>query len=121
MSTPRKPRDPGAGPDPATLSLSPGRRSGGAAFGNVGSGVASTESRAGADFGRVRSAATSTEAGAAARAYTVRPGDTLSHIAQAHFGRASLWPRIFDANRDQLDDPDLIRPGQVLRIPAADR
>lgn len=55
-----------------------------------------------------------------ARTYTVEKGDTLSHIAKAHYGRASKWRAIFDANRDLLDDPDKIRPGQVLTIPAID-
>lgn len=50
--------------------------------------------------------------------YTVRKGDTLSEIAQRHYGKASRWHAIFEANRDQLDDPDLIRPGQVLKLPA---
>jgi len=54
------------------------------------------------------------------RSYTVAKGDTLSHIAKAHYGRASKWRAIFDANRDQLDDPDKIQPGQVLTIPAID-
>ena len=58
-------------------------------------------------------------AGAGEQSYTVQKGDTLSHIAQKHYGKASAWPRIFEANRDQLDDPDRIKPGQVLRIPAA--
>jgi nucleoid-associated protein YgaU len=44
-------------------------------------------------------------------------GDTLSAIAQQFYGDASLWPRIFEANRDQIFDPDLIFPGQTLRIP----
>jgi nucleoid-associated protein YgaU len=44
-------------------------------------------------------------------------GDTLSAIAQQVYGDASLWPRIFEANRDQIFDPDLIFPGQTLRIP----
>ena len=54
------------------------------------------------------------------RTYTVEKGDTLSHIAKAHYGRASKWHAIFEANRDVLDDPDKIRPGQVLTIPAID-
>lgn len=49
--------------------------------------------------------------------YTVVPGDTLSAIAQQKYGDANLWPRIFDANRDEISNPDLIFPGQVLRIP----
>jgi nucleoid-associated protein YgaU len=52
--------------------------------------------------------------------YTVQKGDTLSHIAKAHYGRASKWNAIFEANRDILDDPDRIKPGQVLKIPAID-
>jgi nucleoid-associated protein YgaU len=49
--------------------------------------------------------------------YTVVSGDTLSAIAQQFYGDPSLFPRIFDANPDQLTDPNLIFPGQVLRIP----
>jgi hypothetical protein len=49
--------------------------------------------------------------------YTVVAGDTLSKIAQKFYGDPSQWPRIFEANRDQLSNPNLIFPGQVLRIP----
>jgi nucleoid-associated protein YgaU len=48
---------------------------------------------------------------------TVAPGDTLSAIAQQRYGNASLFTRIFDANRDEISNPNLIFPGQVLRIP----
>jgi len=48
---------------------------------------------------------------------TVRPGDSLSRIALRFYGKASLWPIIFEANRDVLDSPGLIRPGMVLKIP----
>ncbi|MEP6632933.1 MAG: LysM peptidoglycan-binding domain-containing protein [Luteimonas sp.] len=58
--------------------------------------------------------------GAAAQTYTVQKGDTLSHISKHFYGKASRWNAIFEANRDQLDDPDLIKPGQVLKIPHAD-
>ena len=51
-------------------------------------------------------------------AYTVQPGDTLSKISQQFYGSPNQYNRIFEANRDQLSDPDKIRPGQVLRIPA---
>ena len=50
--------------------------------------------------------------------YTVEDGDTLSAIAERYYGDANQWSRIFEANTDQLDNPDLIQPGQVLRIPA---
>ena len=49
--------------------------------------------------------------------YTVQRGDTLSGIARDHYGDASAYPRIFEANRPMLKDPDKIYPGQVLRIP----
>lgn len=55
-----------------------------------------------------------------ATTYTVRSGDTLSAIAKNEYGDASQWQRIYDANRDQLDNPDLIHPGQKLNIPARD-
>ena len=77
-----------------------------------------------ADFSDVRGGSSSVPADApaptaAARSYTVRKGDTLSAIAQRVYGRASRWPAIFEANRDRLDDPDRIQPGQVLRLPDA--
>ena len=125
MSRPQNPNDPGS------LSLKPGgtasgapdRSSGKPDFGNVRSGVTSTEDKATSrpDFGNVQSSVSSTEEAVGERRYTVQKGDTLSHIAKAHYGRASQWSRIFEANRDQLDDPDRIQPGQVLRIPAETR
>jgi nucleoid-associated protein YgaU len=51
--------------------------------------------------------------------YTVKKGDTLSQIAKQHYGNASKYPAIFEANKPMLDDPDRIYPGQVLRIPKA--
>ena len=51
--------------------------------------------------------------------YTVKQGDTLSKIAKEHLGNAANYMAIFEANRDQLTDPDQIKPGQVLKIPAA--
>ena len=58
--------------------------------------------------------------GAACR-YTVVAGDTLGGIAQRLYGDSTQWPRIFNANLDQISDPDVIVPGQVLRIPAIDQ
>lgn len=57
-------------------------------------------------------------AAAAARTYTVKSGDTLSGIAKEQLGDAKAYMKIFEANRDQLSDPDKIKPGQVLKIPA---
>jgi hypothetical protein len=51
------------------------------------------------------------------RNYTVQPGDTLSVIARQMYGQSSLWPIIFEANRDILSDPGRIHPGQILKIP----
>ena len=48
--------------------------------------------------------------------YTVQSGDTLSKIAKEHLGNANAYMDIFNANRDQLSDPDKIQPGQVLRF-----
>ena len=56
---------------------------------------------------------------AGATTYTVKAGDTLSKIAKELLGSANAYPQIFEANRDQLSDPDKIKPGQVLKIPAA--
>ena len=49
--------------------------------------------------------------------YTVAAGDTLSGIAHKFYGNASEYPIIFEANRHQIQNPDRIFPGQVLRIP----
>jgi hypothetical protein len=51
--------------------------------------------------------------------YTVKGGDSLSKIARYIYGDASAFTRIFDANRDILKSPDVIHPGQVLKIPRA--
>jgi len=51
--------------------------------------------------------------------YTVEKGDTLSKIAKHYYGDASKYPKIFEANRPMLTDPDKIYPGQKLRIPGA--
>jgi len=56
-------------------------------------------------------------AGEQMQTYTVKPGDTLSKIAKQLLGDANAYPAIFDANRDQLADPNQIKPGQVLKIP----
>ena len=49
--------------------------------------------------------------------YVVEPGDTLFGIAEEQFGDGNRWPEIFALNRDQIANPDLIFPGQVLRLP----
>jgi nucleoid-associated protein YgaU len=42
-----------------------------------------------------------------------------SDIAKDAYGDRNVWPRPLVANRDAIDDPDLIRVGQVLRVPSA--
>ena len=52
-----------------------------------------------------------------AKLYEVKRGDTLSKIAKEFYGNAMKYPVIFEANQPMLKSPDLIYPGQVLRIP----
>ncbi|MFC5436606.1 LysM peptidoglycan-binding domain-containing protein [Rhodanobacter umsongensis] len=89
-------------------------------FSGVGGGVASTAAdmppAAKADFSDVQSHVSSTVDEAAI--YTVMAGDSLSAIAAKFYGNANAWKTIFDVNRDQLTDPDRIKPGQMLKIPA---
>jgi nucleoid-associated protein YgaU len=51
------------------------------------------------------------------QSYTVKAGDTLSVISQQVYGSAGQYMKIFEANRDQLSDPNKIKVGQVLKIP----
>jgi len=89
-------------------------------FSNVQGGVTSTASER-PDFSNVQGGVTSTAeiVNPPEQTYTVEQGDSLSKIAKRFYGKASAWPAIFEANRDQLDDPDRIKPGQVLKIPPA--
>lgn len=52
------------------------------------------------------------------QSYTIQSGDSLSKIAKAHYGKASAWKHIFEANQDVIKDPDKIFPGQVIKLPA---
>ena len=73
------------------------------------------------DFSNVKSGSSSTAPRPAAPAeqiYTVVAGDSLSKISKKLYGDANQWKRIFEANRDQIKNPDLIHPGQKLKIPA---
>lgn len=84
-------------------------------FSNVKSGSSTTAPAP--DFSNVNSGS-STTAPAAVQTYTVVSGDNLSKIAKKFLGNANRWHEIFDANRDQISNPDLIKVGQVLKIPA---
>jgi hypothetical protein len=82
-------------------------------FSNVQGGARSSAPPAApkADFGNVRS-------GAASTAPTITDTDVSKAKTYTVVKNANRWRAIFEANRDQLDDPDLIKPGQVLKIPA---
>ena len=74
------------------------------------------------DFSDVTGGSSSTAPGAmpAAGSYTVVKGDTLSRIAKQFYGDANKWRKIYDANKALIgNNPDLIKPGQVLNIPGA--
>jgi nucleoid-associated protein YgaU len=79
------------------------------------------------DFSNVRSGGSSTAPAApqptgttgSARTYVVVKGDSLSKIAKREYGDANKWRAIYEANKDLINDPDLIYPGQELKIPGA--
>jgi LysM repeat protein len=66
---------------------------------------------------RQSGAQTAASAGNGQRVYTVQPGDSLSVIAKRVYGDANQYMKIFEANRDKLQDPNKIHPGQQLTIP----
>lgn len=55
------------------------------------------------------------------RTYVVEKGDTLWAIADRFYGDGTKWPRIHEANREKIDDPDVIQPGWELTIPEAEQ
>jgi nucleoid-associated protein YgaU len=82
------------------------------------------DSKAKPDFSNVQSGGSSTAPSpaptkSAVRTYTVVKGDTLSKIAKSMYGNVNKWRKIYEANTDIIKNPDLIRPGQVLKIPEA--
>ena len=74
-----------------------------------------------ADFSDVEGGSSSTAPAPApsGKTYTVVKGDSLSKIAKRVYGDAKQWRRIYEANRGQIENPDLIFPGQNLTIPDA--
>lgn len=88
-------------------------------FSDVTSKFESTEQKVEkADFSDVTSKFESTEEIVGEQTYTIEKGDTLSKIAKDHYGKASAWHQIFEANRDTIEDPDRIFPGQVIKLPS---
>ncbi len=55
------------------------------------------------------------------RTITVKPGQTLSGIAQQHLGKASAWEELLGANKDQLTEPEQLRAGMILKLPTPKR
>ena len=93
-------------------------------FGSVRSGApAPPAAKPKADFSNVKSGGSSTAPPAppppapAHDTYVVVSGDSLSKIAKKFYGKASLWPKIHEANRDLIDNPDRIQIGWTLKIP----
>ncbi len=72
--------------------------------------------------GSARAAASVSERSAATArtpaTYTVRPGDSLSRIAERVLGDRDAWQRLYDLNKDRLTSPDRVRVGQTLRLPS---
>ena len=62
---------------------------------------------------------TAATAAPASSYYTIQSGDTLSKIAKEKYGDANAYNKIFEANREVIEDPDKIYPGQRIRIPQA--
>jgi len=80
-------------------------------FSNVSSGGSSTAPAA--------SPPQATDAIGAGKTYVVVEGDSLSKIAKREYGDANKWRMIYEANKDLINDPDLIYPGQALKVPGA--
>ena len=70
------------------------------------------------DFSDVESGHSSTAPTAGEQSYTVAAGDNLRKISRKFYGDEMKWKSIWNANKDAIKNPDLIRVGQVLRIPA---
>ena len=72
-----------------------------------------------AEWGENESAESAPAAPSPEVTHTVKAGDTLSKLAREYYGDDKHHRRIFEANRDKLDDPDDIKVGQELKIPPA--
>ncbi|SRR6266498_1907369 len=70
-----------------------------------------------AQASRAQTAGASVSGGQGTRLYTVQAGDTLSKISKQFYGNANEYMKIFEANRDQLEDTNQIQVGQRLTIP----
>jgi nucleoid-associated protein YgaU len=71
------------------------------------------------DFSDVSGGSSSAADAKGGRTYTIAKGDSLSKIAKHFYGDARQWKKIHEANKDLIKNPDLIFPGQVIKIPDA--
>ncbi|MGH7287195.1 MAG: LysM peptidoglycan-binding domain-containing protein [Myxococcota bacterium] len=92
------------------------RERSGSILGDLVGGRAAAPARPKADFSNVQAGSSQAQV-PQEEVYTVVAGDSLSKIAKRSYGDANQWRRIFEANRDQIKNPDLIQPGWKLRIP----
>ncbi len=116
--------------DPDSLSLAGSSTAGGQSggkpdFSNVKGGsdtVPDARKAAGKpDFSNVKGGSdTVADTGGAQQTYTVEKGDNLSSISKRFYGKSKYWKQIFEANRDTIENPDLIYPGQTIKLPAID-
>ena len=93
-------------------------------FSDVQSTVSSTAQER-PDFSDVTATVSSTAemvggGGGGEQTYTIEKGDTLSAISKRFYGKAKFWSKIFEANRDTIDNADKIFPGQVIKLPQID-
>lgn len=122
--------------DPDSLSLAGSSSAGGKSadsgkpdsgkpdFSNVQGGsdtVPGTRGGGKPDFSNVQGGSdTVAGGGGGRRTYTVERGDSLSAISKRIYGKSKYWKEIFEANRDTIENPDLIYPGQNLNLPDID-
>jgi nucleoid-associated protein YgaU len=87
-------------------------------FGDSGEALEAAEEAAAAAAAPAAPAApAASPASGGGRSYTVKAGDSLSKIALALTGDLNNWKAIYAANKDTIKDPNVVRPGQVIRIP----
>lgn len=88
-------------------------------FGSVRSGTSSTAQEAPESTPASAPGSPAPPTAGGAKTYEIQRGDTLSAIAQRHYGDANEWRKIYEANRNVIEDPDKIYPGQKITLPEA--
>ena len=93
--------------------------SGSGGSGSGGSGSAGNGASSGGTKAATVTTTRAADSAPKATTYTVKSGDTLWALSSRFYGNGALYTRIFDANRDKIQNPNLIYVGQVLTIPDA--